>query len=49
MTIIEFLFAVVSVANTVLLSCVLLEVRAGVRAMLVQGSTRRAWARHDHD
>lgn len=39
MTLIEFLFAVVSVANTVLLSLLLLEVRE---------LRRRQWAKEEH-
>ncbi len=48
LTLIEFLFAVVCVANTVLLSLVLIELRYGFRMLLLQGSKRRQWAKEEH-
>ena len=49
MTLIEFLFAVVSVANTVLLSCILLELREARGMFALRESQRRAWVRKEHE
>jgi hypothetical protein len=52
MTLIEFLFAVVCIAQTVLASLVWLELR-NIRACLetqnLQASKRRQWVRHEHE
>jgi hypothetical protein len=48
MTAIEFLFAVVSVANTMLLSLVWLELRNTRHTIAAQGSLRRQWRREEH-
>jgi hypothetical protein len=48
MTLIEFLFAVVSVANTVLLSLVLVELREARMTRDLRESKRRAWIKMEH-
>lgn len=49
MTLIEVLFAVVSVANTVLLSLIWMTLRYGFRMLILQGSKRREWVRQEHE
>jgi hypothetical protein len=49
MTLIEFLFAVVSVANTVLLSLVLVELREARMTRDLRESQRREWVRKEHE
>jgi hypothetical protein len=48
MTLIEFLFAVCVIADVVLHSLVLLELRNTRHTIAAQGSLRRQWRREEH-
>ena len=49
MTAIEFLYGVVAIANTVLLSLILIELRNDRLPRLLRDSQRRQWTREEHE